>query len=270
MMVVENKIGVFGKVNYAQDPAKRRTHQQIDFDINYGGYNLMSPKDELKVVIRQNFRDNKTIKNLKAFSIDAFSIQLGYHFFDNENIMEGGNEYRFFDARSSYSRGLFIGKIQNGKIDDLWISPQSSRALMGYSELSDFNGMFINESLDNRNQPNAIDYVYVTFGVKADDFGADAKVYINGAFNNWALGKDNIMEYEPDFGGYVGTMQLKQGIYNYNFVVQEPNQKPNEFFFEGNFAETENTYEVIVYHRPPASRADLIVGYQLVEFNKKR
>ena len=48
------------------------------------------------------------------------------------------------------------------------------------------------------------------------------------------------------------------------------NQKPDESYIEGNFAATENDYDILIYHRPPASRADLLVGYRTVEWNRRR
>ena len=66
-------------------------------------------------------------------------------------------------------------------------------------------------------------------------------------------------------------MLLKQGVYNYDYVVRTGAQPPrvDEGFIEGNYSATENTYEVFVYHRPPASRADQLVGYRRVGVNQR-
>ncbi len=44
----------------------------------------------------------------------------------------------------------------------------------------------------------------------------------------------------------------------------------NETLIEGNYSDTENDYEILVYHRPPASRADQLVGYRRIGYNKRK
>ena len=45
--------------------------------------------------------------------------------------------------------------------------------------------------------------------------------------------------------------------------------RADEGLIEGNFSGTENDYEVFVYHRPPAARADQLVAYRRVGVNKR-
>ena len=93
-MVYEPQVGAFGTVRQAQAPSKYKTHQQVDFEVNYGGYRLMSPRDELKIIIRQNFRWDKTVRNLKAFSVNESMSKLEFRFFDDENVFPASNEFR--------------------------------------------------------------------------------------------------------------------------------------------------------------------------------
>jgi hypothetical protein len=44
---------------------------------------------------------------------------------------------------------------------------------------------------------------------------------------------------------------------------------PDEIYFEGSHRETENQYDLLVYYRPPGSRADLLIGYQTVAVNSR-
>ena len=270
-MVYQNRIGCLATVNFAQDPAKRKTHQQIDLEISYGGYPIISPRDELKIVIRQNYRWDKTIKNLKPTSVDEIQQKLEYRFFDNENVFVAGNEFRYFDARSTYSRGMYIDHFERGKEDEVFVSPAHDRSDLAYIEMTDFNGLYIIDNADTFDDNTGADYNLVHFALKSPELEGEKKVFVNASFNNWQLNKANLMEYNNDFGGYLGTFELKQGIYNYDFVVQdEATKKLDEEYFEGNFSDSENAYEVIIYHKPFGSRAEQIVGYRLVEFNKKR
>jgi hypothetical protein len=269
-IVYEQKIGASMNVRTAQDPNLWKTHQQVDFEIAYGGYRMMSPRDELKLVVRQNYRWDRAIYGLKPFTVDESSGRLKYSFFRNENVFPAGNEFRFFDSRNTYSRGLGIDKIQRGKEDDMWVSHQSNRSEYTYTESFDFDGLYAIDNMETHRGETEADYIWMTFGLKSHEIDTDKQVYVNGAFNNWQLDKENLMEYDDKYGGYVATVRLKQGVYNYNFVTKDAANRVDETFFEGNFSDTQNTYEIIIYHRPITARAERVVGYAILNFNKRR
>ena len=56
-------------------------------------------------------------------------------------------------------------------------------------------------------------------------------------------------------------MLLKQGFYNYKYVVIENNNQLNEGAVSGNFYQTENNYKVIAYYRDLGKRYDRIIGF---------
>jgi len=53
---------------------------------------------------------------------------------------------------------------------------------------------------------------------------------------------------------------LKQGFYNYKYVVIENNNTLNEGAISGNFYQTENNYKVVTYYRDLGRRFDRIIG----------
>ncbi len=270
-MVYEPQVGALGTIRQAQAPSKYKTHQQVDFEVNYGGYRLMSPRDELKIIIRQNFRWDKTVRNLKAFSVNESMSKLEYRFFDDENVFPAGNEFRFFDSRSTNYKGQYIAQIKRGKEDEMWVSPQNNRSETAYIESNDFDGNYVIDNREGTDSSVDSDYIYMTFGLKTHELEVtDEKVYVNGSFNDWRLDKTNEMVYDNNFGGYTATIRLKQGVYNYDFVTQKPNKTTDEAYFEGNFGETQNTYEIFIYHRPVTARAEKLVGYHTIDFNKRR
>ena len=128
--------------------------------------------------------------------------------------------------------------------------------------------------IDHRETGNGAtngDYVETVFTLKTADIpGAD--VYVNGAFNLWRLDDRNRMAFDPASGMYRAAVLLKQGVYNYTYVVLTTGPQPrvDETYIEGSYSSTENDYEVFVYHRPPASRADQLVAYRRVGVNKGR
>ena len=63
-MVYDNRINLGGRVSFPNNAQRRMTHQQVNFGISYGSHEIIDPKQDLKVFIRQNFRDDKMVKNL--------------------------------------------------------------------------------------------------------------------------------------------------------------------------------------------------------------
>jgi hypothetical protein len=56
-------------------------------------------------------------------------------------------------------------------------------------------------------------------------------------------------------------MLLKQGFYNYKYVVVDGDTGLiDEGAISGNFYETENNYKVLVYYRDLGARFDRIIG----------
>ena len=54
---------------------------------------------------------------------------------------------------------------------------------------------------------------------------------------------------------------LKQGYYNYQFAALSEDQKGSDSP-EGDHWETENTYQLIIYHRGIGIRYDRVIGFK--------
>ena len=68
------------------------------------------------------------------------------------------------------------------------------------------------------------------------------------------------MSYNFQKGIYEVSIMLKQGFYNYKYVVVDEKNDLQEGFISGNFDETENNYVVVVYYRDLGSRYDKLIG----------
>ena len=104
----------------------------------------------------------------------------------------------------------------------------------------------------------------VSFTLKAQEL-EKAKIYLVGAFNQWIKNQESQMNFDPATGAYQNTQLLKQGWYNYQYLVEDNQLSPNHF--EGSHFETENFYEVFFYYRPFQPNADLLIGYFPIEVN---
>ena len=263
-MVYDNRVNVGGRTSYPNNAQKRMTHQQVNFGINYGNHEIIDPKRDLKVMIRQNFRDDKITKPLIPFMVDNYNKKLDYQFFDGENQFEGGNEFRMFDGRSTVQKLVNISKVIQGERESIIeIYPEKSQNHMAYVAINDLNGQFVIDNYETNRGETESDYVRVSFFLKSDSL-ENKKVYVNGAFNDCLLNDKNLMHYVPENQAYEVFIQLKQGIYNYNYLTVDGQGLKSESEFENTHSQTENIYEIFVYHRPIGSRADALVGYSLL------
>jgi hypothetical protein len=114
------------------------------------------------------------------------------------------------------------------------------------------------ENVEPRKSLMESEYVKTHFFLAKEE-PINSDVYIMGELSNWAFNQNNRMTYNQELKGYTGSLLLKQGWYNYLYYAPSA---PDPFLLEGNHYETENQYEIIVYHRPVGSRADLIIGYR--------
>ncbi len=85
--------------------------------------------------------------------------------------------------------------------------------------------------------------------------------------NYWNLDDENLMRYDSTQQGYTARMLLKQGWYDYEYVLKAPNAPT--YFFEGSRFETENEYEILVYYKPFQPRADMLIGYARLTRNAR-
>ncbi|AKD53928.1 hypothetical protein SD10_02430 [Spirosoma radiotolerans] len=268
----QNRVTVAADVRFSTNPARQFSDQQLDMTLNYKGYQVISPQDDFKVVIRQNYRDDREIRGLRPTNVLAFEQVLEYRLIDQSNTMPGGNEFRFFDTRTVLSRANYIDRIDRPADRNIaYVQVDQPRNRGVYIQSDDFNGQFVIDHRETGNGATNADYIETVFTLKTPEIsGFD--VYVNGAFNFWQLTDRNRMAYDPLLGAYRATMMLKQGVYNYDYIVATtgPQPKVDENFIEGSFSSTENDYEVFVYHRPPASRADQLIAYRRVGVNKRK
>jgi hypothetical protein len=268
----QNRVNVGAAVVFSNDPARQFSDQQIDLTISYKGYQVISPQDDFRVIIRQNYRDDRIIFGLRPNNVRAFDQVLEYRPVDLSNTMPGGNEFRFFDTRTILSRANYIDRIDRPADRNIaYVQVDQPRSRGVYIQSDDFNGQYVIDHRETGNGATNGDYVETVFTLKTPAI-PNVDVYVNGAFNLWQLNDRNRMTFDPAIGMYRAAILLKQGIYNYDYTVTTTGSsvRVDESYIEGNYSSTENEYEVFIYHRPPASRADQLIAYRRVGVNKRK
>ena len=256
----ENERNLIGAGNIAS------LNQQINFTLNYKQLEVINPLENIKVAIRQNRRWDNMATDIKPSFVREIEKQLEYRFFESEKMFKGGNEFRFFDLRSLNNPGRNVARVNKTvKPYEVYIEPDKSRADEVYSQLPDMNGGFIPDNLDYGGIAFT-NYAYVNFRLMVPQ-PYPGNVFVTGAFNYWNLNDENRMAYDSTARAYTGRLLLKQGWYDYQYLIQSPRIPPH--FFEGSHFQTENFYEILVYYRPFQPQADLLIGYLRLEKNPR-
>lgn len=241
-------------------------NQQINFTVNYKNIDVINPLENIKVSIRQNQRWDNIAMDIRPSFVREIEKQLEYRFFDETKMFKGGNEFRFFDLRSLNNPGRNVDRVNKTiKPFEVSIDRDKSRADEVYSQLPDLNGGFLPDNLDYRD--NAFtNYANIHFTL-ASPQPFRGNVYVTGAFNYWNLDNENRMQYDSLNKEYRARILLKQGWYDYQYLLQSSSLPP--YYLEGSHYETENFYEILVYYRPFQPKADLLIGYLQLKKNPR-
>ena len=95
-------------------------------------------------------------------------------------------------------------------------------------------------------------------------FGKD--VYIIGAITDWRLDENSKMEYDPERRGYKKGLFLKQGYYDYMYLVKDNASGMTSVApVNGDFWETNNMYHIFVYLFNPIENYDKLIGYTTIK-----
>lgn len=242
----------------------RRNNQQLDFAIDYENYELINPMERIKIVLRQNQQWFNAITLIKPSFFRENSLE--YRFFNFENNFSAGNEYRFFDMRSLRYPGQNVGNIDLLKRpSEAYLITEKPRIYQAYAQYDDINGNFYIQNQDTGGTSES-DYLYTTFSLNLKE-PIGGSIHAVGKMNNYKLDETTELTYDKKSKNYTNTQLLKQGFYNYKYVVKSDTLDYN--YIEGNHFETENEYEIFVYYSPPNLRGDVIIGYKNVILNER-
>lgn len=259
-IIYEDIANVRLQVKRGRNISTIESKQNLDFSITSKSLTFQNPLQNVKVLLLQNRQFTTGIKNIAP----QYTIgnELVYKY-DSETQFWGGNEFRFFDNKEIRNAANNVAKISsNGAIYNSFLFTDEARANLPYSFTLDANGNFVVRNLNASNNKIEADYAWVYFSLSAPSFRLDKDIYINGMFNNYALTPENKMEYNEKKNVYEKALLIKQGFTNYQYVVADTKGKiDQENSIDGNFFQTENEYEIIVYYRENTQRYDRVIGF---------
>lgn len=254
-MVVEPLMKVALSMTTNTDYDINKRHQQIAMDLKYGNLTVTSPETQIKTVVMQNGRWDNAVVNAKPQYVMSDGLRWDHC---RDFIFNGGNEYRKFEILDPGHPTLGIETISwDGENYNAMIWTDEPRQSYVYDE--DANGAFYIRNSDNFENDYSSDYILTHFRLKSPHL--EGKVYLNASWTYDRFEPKYEMQYDDLAQLYTTTLPLKQGYYSYQYLWLRNDGTTAPVPSEGNFYQTENQYQALVYYRPIGGRTDRLVGF---------
>ena len=130
-----------------------------------------------------------------------------------------------------------------------------------FQNFDDLNGDFIIETLDYQsNNQLRSEYVNTIFTLYSKNQIWEGDVYIIGKFSDWQAKEEFRMSYDSKNQAYHADVLLKQGYYDYQYMIQYDDGTQDCRHYEGSHFGTINQYHALVYQRTFGKRYDQLIG----------
>lgn len=260
MYVIDQKAIISGEVVQPFTSQQFNTHQKIRFSASIKALNTFSAGQQVKAVLLQNNRWDNAQKDIPPTFIRGSNLEYNSEAF---GIFEGGKEWRWLDLRSF--------RLQSDRVDsasykknstDIFVKPDIDRRGQKYVYFSDLDGSYLITTYESINPLWQGDYATVYFSFANPDFkpfpGAD--LYISGGFTDYDYSDKWKLKFNEARGMYETSAFLKQGYYNYQYVLVDQHDPSKRTSLEGNYFETENNYTILLYYKGFSDRYDQLIG----------
>lgn len=253
-MIEEPLVNVAIEATTSTDIDTQLEHQQVRMTMSHPNLRLSHP-NQIKTVILQNGRWDNCVANAQPdYTSDT---QMNWQHV-RQFIFQGGNEYRKLEFLDVDHPTMGIDDIRwDGKDYHVYLQPDTPRPNYAHDEVA--QGAFYVRNSDNEENNTTSDYALVHFTLQAPRQQGD--VYVNANWTNDSFLPKYKMSYDTNDHSYHLTLPLKQGYYSYQYLVIQPDGKPALVSSEGNFYQTHNTYQALIYYRGTSDRADRLVGF---------
>lgn len=260
IMVSEQTMGINLNVITNTDIDINHSHQQVEMKVNYGNTTVINPHQQIKTVVLQNGRWEQKHMNPTPAYITSSGLQWSH---SKDLIFDGGNEYRKFEILDNNHPTMGIESIKwDGSLFHAYIHLDEPRTSYVYDESA--NGAFFVRNSDNIDNDILSDYLQVHFRLKSPRLANP--IHINGIWTNGMSNEKTMLSYNEEEQLYEATMLLKQGYYSYQYLQYHPNHGATFVPSEGNFFQTRNKYQALIYYRGSGDRTDRLLGIGLSNY----
>lgn len=257
-MITEATASVFVNASAQTDIDYNRSHQQVSAVVDTEHAFVEDPFNDMLVVVQQNGRNDNEISIKQPLKLSGKRV-----FYEHSMplIFDAGNEYRRFECISTTFPGMGIADVNFYRPYyhyTLFTDERRDDTEYVYDETQ--HGRFFIRNYDSDYGDTEADYAVVHFSLHYPA-AQNASIYIDGDFTQRRFDDNARMTYNPESGLYERAMLLKQGAYNYQYLIVPPNSNRGYTEgIEGDKYQTINEYVVKVYHRRRGERYDRLIG----------
>jgi len=260
-MVVESRVTVEPRVRKATLLTDKNYKQEVDFVIKHEGYSILDPYGEIYVVIQQNGRIDNMVSGLAPVFVHDNELIYDY---DQENVFNGGNEFRNFEFKSLRYQSEYIRAYEfDSAGTHVYLHNVKPRSFLRYSSHSDLNGKMFIKNDEGKDSELEAEYALVHFTLPYDAPMINGNFYIYGGLTNWGYSTASQLKYNYKKFAYELTMLLKQGYYEYLYVYLEDGKKSGDAtLIEGSHFDTENEYTIYVYNTSVSDNYNRLIAVE--------
>lgn len=258
-MIYTPLLAVGAQVKRSRDLKYVDEKQTLRFFIDGDDTQLINPKRNVKVVLLQNNNLKTAITGVEPQYTIGTKLEYRY---DQETAFWGGNEYFGFENKDIRAATAAIQYIEVKSLYHNYLYTNPTRLNQPYTYNPDINGNFLVTTLQGTEPDSEAEYVWMHFSLQHPKLPEGQEVHLYGNYNNYEIGKTTKLNWDERNQIYELPYLLKQGFYNYKYVIIDENGKIDPKVQPGgNFWQTENEYQILVYYRRPGGRFDELVGY---------
>lgn len=242
--VVEQMCSIKPIVRKASAIMDANFRQEIDFDI-ITEQAIQNPIKNISVHLYKNGNTKDVSSELKPKFVDGTTLKYD---FDNENVFDGGNEFRALNLKSKRLLLQYVKNVtREGNDYFIYLNEDIPRTIKTYSFKEDLNGKFL---IKNEDRPEAShlnsEYFNVFFRLNYKKPLAEGDFYVFGGISNWEIKNEFKLKYNSSENVFEGSTFVKQGFYDYEYVYVKDSIM-DESKVEGTHFATQNEYTIQVY-----------------------
>ncbi len=265
ILVLDPKATISTQIVQPFVPQFYKTHQRLRFSVKVDGLNAFDANRQVKVLVLQNYRWDKAQGNIPPTFVRGSSLE-----FDNENnfVFAGGKEWRWLDLRSLQLLSERIDHADKRKTPtEMFVKPDYDLSSQRYVFYQDLNGQYMCTTYESINPYWQGDYANVnfTFVPPNQQEYKDKDLYMIGQLTDYQLNDQSKLNFDVSTGTYHRSQLLKQGYYNYGYLLVDRSDPSKSTELLGNYWEAENVYTILVYYKSFTDQSDQLIGVGTVD-----
>lgn len=262
-MVSEETAPISASATTRTDIDFNREHQQLSIMVDTEKAGMQDPFNDLIVKVQQNGRWDNEATLRQPLRMASRSVSVYEHM--QPLIFKAGNEYRRFETVSITNPTMGVDQVEyHHPYYHSVLYTDSERATQPYSYDQTQHGRYKVREYNSTQSDIEADYTVVHFTLDAPEMPG-AMIFIDGDFTQRRFDPESLMTYNRATGLYERSMLLKQGAYNYQYlVVPAGSSQGSASLIEGDKYQTGNEYTIRAYTRLPGERYDRLIGVSTI------